>query len=286
MKASTAFQFADEQDAHRPWDVRTTAPAGKGEASSSTSKPQVELVGISARTPWQVKDDGAGTPPPSSSRRGKKAPVARTEEEDDGEKPPSGKRSRLLTDEEDAEVRRAVLAVRRARAVAESKRAAGGREEDWDLPAHSKAAGAKRARWGAEQGQPREICLRNYAAVGAGDAAADEREGESGGVERGHKAAVRPGYRYYGLIDQGVAQDGVRCLIMHAPPRSTPGDTATDRVRPGSVLRVHSTALNGVKGRLRVRFTTPERYYAPGTRVSTLRIGVDASDWASLTPGV
>ena len=285
MKAAKpSLEFADGQDRHRPWDVRiVTPPAPKrgkrgGEAEEEAgSEGRPELVGISAKTPWEIT---------------KTEKDARPDEEQDETKGASttgsGKRPRGLTDEEDEEVRKAVSAVRRARAHAVASRGAIGREEDWDLPTQSKAASFKTKRGeGLEpaQTQPREICLRNYAAVGAGDTAADERmvrEMEEGGKQR---RATKARCQYYGLIDQGVAQDGVRCLIMHAPPHSTPGDSATDRVRPGSVLRVHSTAPHGVKGHLRVRFTTPERYYAPGTRVSTLRIGVDASDWTGLTPG-
>jgi len=300
-KNSQGGRFADEQDGRTPWDVHTTSDARDG-------KKHVELVGISARTPWEQKpvDEGEGAADSKGRKRRRRHRRAREgedeDEDEDEDEAGEGKKAAIktLTEEEDEEVRKAVAAVRRARALAESKRAAVGRDEDWDLPAHARHAARKGGNqaMGGEQAVERQICLSNYAAVGAGDTAVDDRGPETAPQGRGQP--VRPGtracYRYYGLIDQGKAQDGVRCLIMHAPPSRRKngggaddggdGDRPTDRVRPGSVLRVHSTAPGGRGGRLRVRFTTPERYYAPGTRVSTLRIGVDAADWESLTPGV
>jgi hypothetical protein len=115
------------------------------------------------------------------------------------------------------------------------------------------------ARWegGGEEGQ-RLVRLRNYAAVDA----------EAGG---------------YGLIDRGTREAGVRSLVMHTPSRRkqqalTRGQPSPPMVRPGTILTVRSP-LRGTTARLRVRYTTPARYYSPGQRVTTLSIGVDARDW-------
>jgi hypothetical protein len=115
------------------------------------------------------------------------------------------------------------------------------------------------ARWegGEEEGQ-RLVRLRNYAAVDA----------EAGG---------------YGLIDRGTREAGVRSLVMHTPSRRkqqalTRGQPSPPMVRPGTILTVRSP-LRGTTARLRVRYTTPARYYSPGQRVTTLSIGVDARDW-------
>jgi hypothetical protein len=112
------------------------------------------------------------------------------------------------------------------------------------------------ARWeGGEDGQ-RLVRLRNYAAVDA----------EAGG---------------YGLIDRGTREAGVRSLVMHTPSRRklTRGQPSPPMmVRPGTILTVRSP-LRGTTARLRVRYTTPARYYSPGQRVTTLSIGVDARDW-------
>lgn len=278
---ASLLQFADGQDRCPPWAVHPV-PSKTGVPREN---PQVELVGVSAKTPWEITERDNDGP----SRR--RAPVAQTEGQEAGEAPePQPKRAKTLTDEEDEEIRKAVLAVRKARALKERKRAATGREDEWELPAAPGKTAEPRWSNGRDPGardDPREICMRNYDAIGAGDTAADERVEPAVAVAatKGGKRGKAP-VRCYGLIDQGVARGGVRCLTMHAPAPSTATDTATDRVRPGSVLRVHSTAVNGGPGRLRVRFTTPDRYYAPGARVSTLRIGVDASDWACLTPGV
>ena len=104
----------------------------------------------------------------------------------------------------------------------------------------------------------RLVSLRNYAAV-------DTENGR------------------YGLIDRGVQETGIQTLVMHAPKRSDESrEDALDCVRPGTVLRVSSTEKAGGRGALRVRFTTPAKYYSPGARVTTLCIGVDASDWQDL----
>jgi hypothetical protein len=112
------------------------------------------------------------------------------------------------------------------------------------------------ARWeGGDDPTGRLVRLRNYAAVDA----------EAGG---------------YGLIDRGTREAGVRSLVMHTPSRRklTRGQPSPPMVRPGTILTVRSP-LRGTTARLRVRYTTPARYYSPGQRVTTLGVGVDARDW-------
>ena len=173
---------------------------------------------------------------------------------------------RLRKAEEDAG-RQLLLAVRRARSLGvlhnhhEDADAArlpmrrgehrGARTEDEEEDSVPPPVG-----WdGGEPGAgPRLVRQRNYAAVDA---------------ERGE----------YGLIDRGVHEVGVRGLVLHRTARGRRGGAARGPdVRPGTVLRVRSPATGGA-GALRVRFTTPARYYAPGQKVTTLRVGVDASDW-------
>ena len=88
----------------------------------------------------------------------------------------------------------------------------------------------------------------------------------------------------YGLIDRGVQEVGLQTLIMHTPrgKRKADGRQDSEEVRPGSILRVSSTRKGGRDGSLRVRFVTPARYYTPGSKVTTMCIGVDLSDWLDL----
>jgi hypothetical protein len=115
------------------------------------------------------------------------------------------------------------------------------------------------AAWeGGEGHLQRLVSMRNYAAV-------DAEQGD------------------YGLIDRGVRQTGVRALVMHGRKRAR--DRRRDPlagVRPGTILQVFSS-VNGCGGKLRVRYTTPARYYSPGQRVSTMGIGVDERDWRLMT---
>ena len=57
-----------------------------------------------------------------------------------------------------------------------------------------------------------------------------------------------------------------------------------NQLRPGALLRARRL-LGGKPGQLRVRYTTPARYYSPGALVTTLAIGVDEADWQSLMAG-
>jgi hypothetical protein len=111
------------------------------------------------------------------------------------------------------------------------------------------------------------VCAKNYAAMDA-DAGAYGLIGADGALEE-------PG--------------GVRSLVMHVPRRVQHGKGGAHgvltQVRPGSILRVQR-ASKRARGEspppvreLRVRFTTPARYYGPGSNVTTLGIGVDEDDW-------
>jgi hypothetical protein len=115
------------------------------------------------------------------------------------------------------------------------------------------------AAWeGGDVHQPRLVSMSNYAAV-------DAEQGD------------------YGLIDRGIRQTGVRALVMHGRKRAR--DRRRDplaAVKPGTILQVFSS-VSGCGGKLRVRYTTPARYYSPGQRVTTMGIGVDERDWRLLT---
>ena len=157
------------------------------------------------------------------------------------------RRDGLHNHHEDADAARLALRRGAQRGAREDEERADGGEEGVPPPVG----------WdGGEPGAgPRLVRQRNYAAVDA---------------ERGE----------YGLIDRGVHEVGVRGLVLHKTARGRRGGGARGGpdVRPGTVLRVRSPATGGA-GTLRVRFTTPARYYAPGQKVTTLRVGVDASDW-------
>ena len=92
-------------------------------------------------------------------------------------------------------------------------------------------------------------------------------------------AAVEAGLERFGLIDQGPCS-GARSLLMHVRKAFRPPFLLLNAVRPGSTLlakRLNQTAV------LRVRATTPARYYSPGSQVTTMSILVDDTDWRSLT---
>jgi hypothetical protein len=80
----------------------------------------------------------------------------------------------------------------------------------------------------------------------------------------------------YGLIDQdkaSVNQGGDRDVIAHMP-RWVKGHSLD--IRPGDIISVVSLDESNKKLRrlLLVTYTTPDKYYPPGARVSTLRLGV------------
>jgi hypothetical protein len=100
----------------------------------------------------------------------------------------------------------------------------------------------------------------------------------------GNYSAVEAVTGGYGLIDRGSQEVGLQTLIMHTPKSRRKQEGLPDGVgvRPGSILKVSSTSKGGGTGLLRVRFVTPTRYYSPGTRITTVSIGVDAADWQDL----
>ena len=100
------------------------------------------------------------------------------------------------------------------------------------------------------------FCARNYAAVDA------RRE-------------------TYGLIDQGLVDGGTRTMVMHVR-RGQPAWDILNAVRPGSILAAKSKSGRGSPTPLRVRFTTPTKYYPPGCKFSTMTVGIDEVDWQSL----
>ena len=99
-------------------------------------------------------------------------------------------------------------------------------------------------------------------------------------------AAIEAGAERYGLIDMGPIEAGTRrSLIVHARKNRTP-HSILNTIRPGSVLFVKRGRRVGRTMQLRVRFTTPAKYYSPGTKMSTLNIAVDEVDWQSLIADV
>ena len=93
--------------------------------------------------------------------------------------------------------------------------------------------------------------------------------------------AVDPSRKVYGLIDRGLTDSGTRTLIMHVRNRHHPFPVF-EKVRPGEYLPAVSKSNRGGTTLLRVRYITPDRYYHPGSKVSTMRVGVDEADWQSL----
>jgi hypothetical protein len=182
--------------------------------------------------------------------------------------------------EEKEAIRKAVLSVRKARAVfLRASNALAGKEAD-----HVSGPWPLRESELGQEIPHHTVSMRSYSAVGFGDTASDD-------TVTPEQRFFSPQKQYlpvYGLIDRGPGPvgSGTRCVIMHshAARRNDDQQSATDRVRPGAILRAVSVDEGGGSARLRVRFTTPERYYAPGERVTTIRIGVDAVDWDSLTP--
>lgn len=92
-------------------------------------------------------------------------------------------------------------------------------------------------------------------------------------------AAVEAGLERFGLIDMG-ARSSSRSLVIHARKRCRPAFALLNEIRPGTLL--HVRRKGGKAHSLRVRFTTPARYYSPGALVTTLAVGVDEADWQSL----
>ncbi len=94
-------------------------------------------------------------------------------------------------------------------------------------------------------------------------------------------AALDPARESFGLIDQGLSNPGTRALILHVLPRRN-APQILGHIKPGMMLPAISKSGRGGTTALRVRFTTPTRYFAPGSKVSSLTVGVDETDWQSL----
>ena len=93
-------------------------------------------------------------------------------------------------------------------------------------------------------------------------------------------AAVEAGLERFGLIDEGPQNAG-RGLLIHVRKRCRPPFVLLNAVRPGTVLHVRRKGQSQATP-LRVRSTTPARYYSPGAPITTLAILVDEADWRSL----
>ena len=120
-------------------------------------------------------------------------------------------------------------------------------------PAQTPRQRAPRARSPSPAEKGTAVCAKNYAAVEAR-------------LER------------YGLIDMGRS-GGSQALVVHVRKRNREPLGVLDGIRQGSVIRARR---RGRDADLRVRFVTPARYYSPGSKITTLCIGVDQSDWQSL----
>ena len=132
------------------------------------------------------------------------------------------------------------------------KRARGGRISTWKSP-ETTGRGTKANQALASSVQ---LCARNYAAVDA------KRE-------------------RYGLIDQGLVDAGTRTMVIHVKRKQIAWDVL-NIVKPGSILAAKSRSGRGSPTPLRVRFTTPNKYYSPGCKVTSMTIGIDETDWQSL----
>jgi hypothetical protein len=109
-----------------------------------------------------------------------------------------------------------------------------------------------------------------------------QREPPARQVSARNYAAVEHGLERYGLIDMGtIASSQQRSLLIHVRRRCREPYKVLNAVRPGTLLPAKAVGRNR-RADLRVRFTTPARYYSPGAPVTTLIVGVDESDWRSL----
>jgi len=81
----------------------------------------------------------------------------------------------------------------------------------------------------------------------------------------------------YGLIDMGVTASGIRSFICHVP-KSKNMHYPLNNIKTGNIIHVIKKGTRE-SVMLRVRYTTPTRYYSPGAKITTLTIGVDERDW-------
>lgn len=94
-------------------------------------------------------------------------------------------------------------------------------------------------------------------------------------------AAVDPARKLYGLIDRGLSDAKTRALILHVRSKQDPGPVI-DGIKPGTFLPATSKSKRGGTTQLRVRYTTPNTYYSPGRKITSIAVGVDEADWQSL----
>ena len=85
----------------------------------------------------------------------------------------------------------------------------------------------------------------------------------------------------FGLIDMGIASPGVRCLTLHIP-KSRNFLFPLNNLKVGDIINVIKRDTNESLT-LCLCFTTPSRYYSPGTRITTLTIGVDERAWSKVS---
>jgi hypothetical protein len=78
-----------------------------------------------------------------------------------------------------------------------------------------------------------------------------------------------------------VSEDGVHMRRTQMLLARLPRTARRGSLRAGDEIRLVAVNTRRVQV-MRIRFTTPARYYAPGRRVATLRIGVDSRDWELL----
>jgi hypothetical protein len=111
--------------------------------------------------------------------------------------------------------------------------------------------------------------------------APDSTEFNTSLLRAANYAAVDPSRGIYGLIDQGLSDPGTRALIMHILPKRDAWPVL-EKIRPGTLLPAISKSGRGGRTALRVRYTTPTKYFSPGCKVSSVTVGVDEADWQSL----
>ena len=70
-------------------------------------------------------------------------------------------------------------------------------------------------------------------------------------------------------------------MVIHVKRKQIAWDVL-NVVKPGSILAAKSRSGRGSPTPLRVRFTTPNKYYSPGCKVTSMTIGIDEADWQSL----
>ena len=83
----------------------------------------------------------------------------------------------------------------------------------------------------------------------------------------------------FGLIDAGESKGGCRLVTLHVPKFS---HGYTLDLQAGD--EIHATSIGGPTraGRLDVHFVTRNKYYAPGSRVTSCLVGIPEDQWLRL----